>query len=116
MKVTVLITTALFSLLSLSSCKSTQEVDEQQLIETKMAQKETLLKEGFTAGTIVQTKEEGNCEWTIKLDNGLIYESLTMKEEFKKNDMKVYFKFIPQRRMSKCTNASPVEITEMVEG
>ena len=113
MKATVLIATALCSLLSLSSCKSTQEVDEQQLIETKMAQKETLLKQGFTAGTIVHSTKEGDCEWTIKLDSGIYYESLIMKDEFKKDNLEVFFKFRPLRRMRKCTKANPVEIVEM---
>jgi hypothetical protein len=99
--------------MSLSSCKSTQQAEEQQLKEVKMALKETLLKEGFTAGTIVQSTEEGDCEWTIQLDNGIYYESLTMKDEFKKDNKEVFFKFRPLRRMSKCTKASPVEIVEM---
>lgn len=114
MKATLIIATALCSLLSFNSCKSTQEVDQQELTASKMEQKDTLLKEGFTAGTIVHTKEEGHCEWTIKVDGGLVYESLVMKDEYKKDAMQVYFKFIPQRRMSKCTNANPVEITEMI--
>jgi len=113
MKATLLLATAFCSLLSLSSCKSTQEIEEQQLIETKMAQKETLLKEGFTAGTIIHSTEEGDCEWTIKLDNGIYYESLIMKDEFKKDNLEVFFKFRPLRRMSKCTKANPVEIVEM---
>lgn len=118
MKATLLLTTALCSLLSLSSCKSTQEVPKQNITETKMEQKEkdVLLKEGYTAGVITQTKEEGNCEWIIKLDSGLRYESLTMDDEFKKNNLNVFFKFVPQRRMSKCTNASPVQITDMILG
>lgn len=113
MKVTILLATAFCSLLSLSSCKSTQDVNEQQLTETKMAQKETLLKEGFTAGTIEHSVKEGDCEWTIKLENGIYYESLIMKDEYKKDKLEVFFKFRPLRRMSKCNKANPVEIVEM---
>lgn len=114
MKATLLLTTAFCALMSLSSCKSKQEATQQNVTETTMNKKEALLNEGYTAGVITQTKEEGNCEWTITLENGLVYESMTMKDEFKKNGMKVFFKFLPQRRMSRCTNASPIEITEII--
>ena len=117
MKATLLITAVLCSLMSLSSCKSTQEAEKEVITAANNeAQKEVFMKEGYTAGTIIHSKEEGDCEWTIKLEDGRHYESMSMKEEFKKNDLKVYFKFIPQRRMSNCTKASPIEITEMVTG
>lgn len=114
MKATFLITTALCSLMSLSSCKSTQEAAKEEITTSVMNKKETLLKEGYTAGTIVHSTKEGDCEWTIKLEDGRYFESPTMKDKYKKNDMKVYFKFHPQRRMNQCTKASPVEITEMI--
>lgn len=117
MKATLLVTAALCSLMSLSSCKSTQETKKEMIIATNNeAQKEVFMKEGYTSGIIVHSEEEGDCEWTIKLEDGRHYESMSMKEEFKKNDLKVYFKFIPQRRMSNCTKASPIEITEIVIG
>lgn len=115
MKATLIITTVFCSFLSLTSCKNTKEVTQQELTTLRMEQKSTLLEKGYTAATIVQTKEEGYCEWTIKADNGKIYESLVMNDTFKKDAMQVYFKFIRQRRQSKCTNANPVEITEMIE-
>lgn len=114
MKATLLITSALCSLMSLTSCKSTQETVKEEITTSVMDTKETLLKEGYTAGTIVHSTKEGDCEWTIKLEDGRHFESLTMEEEYKKSDMKVYFKFLPQRRMSSCTKASPVQITEMI--
>ncbi len=114
MKATLLVTATLCSLMSLSSCKSTQETKKEVITAASSEQKEVFMKEGYTAGTIVHSKEEGDCEWTIKLEDGRHYESMSMKEEFMKNDLKVYFKFIPQRRMSNCTKASPIEITEMV--
>lgn len=114
MKATLLLTTTLCSLLSLSSCKSSQKTESQQSTETKMEQKETFIKEGYTAGIITQTKEKGNCEWTITLENGVKYESMVMKDEFKKDGMKVFFKFLPQRRMSRCANANPIEIIEII--
>lgn len=114
MKATLLITTALCSLMSLSSCKSTQETAKEEITTSIMDKKETILKEGYTVGTIVHSTEEGDCEWTIKLEDGRHFESLSMKDEYKKSDLKVYFKFLPQRRMSTCSKASPVQITDMI--
>lgn len=116
MKATILIVSGLCSLLSLTSCNSSKTSAEESLTDKSMTveKKAQLLKEGYTYGTIVHSLEEGDCEWTIKLEDGRHFESLTMNEDFKKENMEVYFKYIPQRRMSKCTKASPIEITEMV--
>jgi len=116
MKATLLITAALCSLLSASSCKGTQGVEKEELTETAMEKKEMLLNEGYTAGVIIHSTEEGDCEWTIKLEDGRHFESISMQDEFKENGAKVFFKFIPQRRMSRCTKANPIAITEMTKG
>ncbi|WP_035334832.1 hypothetical protein [Dokdonia sp. PRO95] len=68
---------------------------------------------GYTSGTIVQSKAEGDCEWTIKLQDGRHLDPMTIDKDFMQNGATVWFKYTPQRRMSRCDKASPVGITEM---
>jgi hypothetical protein len=70
-------------------------------------------KTGYTFGTIVQSKTEGDCEWTIKLENGKHLDPKSLEEDFMKNGMSVWIKYTPQRRMQRCENAMPVGITEI---
>lgn len=72
-------------------------------------------KEGYTSGTIVQSKAEGDCEWSIKLADGRYFESKDMSKEFMVNNLEVWFKYTPQRRMQVCDKASPVSINTMVK-
>jgi len=68
---------------------------------------------GYTSGTIVQSKAEGDCEWTIKLVDGRHLDPLTIEKSYMKDGTSVWFKYTPQRRMNRCDKASPVGITEM---
>lgn len=70
--------------------------------------------EGYTVGTVVQSKVEGDCEWTIKLADGRYLDPMTMDKNFMKNDAKVWIKFSPQRRMNRCDKGIPVAITDIL--
>lgn len=71
---------------------------------------------GYTAGTIVHSKAEGDCEWTIKLADGRHFDPMTMDKGFMKDGASVWFKYTPQRRMNRCDKASPVAVTEIKMG
>lgn len=81
-----------------------------------MIQEKEMLAQGFTKGTIFHSKEEGDCEYTIKLEDGRYFESTDLKDEFKKDAMAVWFTFRPLRRMNTCLKANPVGINEMKKG
>ncbi|WP_405251297.1 hypothetical protein [Dokdonia sp. Asnod3-C12] len=68
---------------------------------------------GYTSGTIVHSKAEGDCEWTIKLEDGRHLDPMTIDKDFMQDGASVWFKYTPQRRMNRCDKASPVGITEM---
>lgn len=116
MKLPIILILSFSFTLSMTSCKSSKESQVQDSTKNLVTveKEQNMIKDGFTKGTIVYSKEPGDCEWTIKLDNGVHYESMTLPEEYKKADITVYFKFIPQRRPNKCAKANPVEITEMI--
>lgn len=79
-------------------------------------QNKEMLAAGFTKGTIVHSDKEGDCEYTIKLEDGRYFESTDLTQEFMKDGMTVWFTFNPLRRMSKCNKANPVTLTEIKKG
>ena len=103
------ILSSLFLMLACNGTKDTSTTNEM----AKMDVQQEMMEQGFTKGTIVYSDIEGDCEYTIKLEDGRMFESTDLKEEFKKADMEVWFKFQPLRRMNKCKKANPVGISEM---
>lgn len=99
--------------LVLSSCGQKATTEEAVETTTTTMEDKSFDPSEYTAGVITETKEEGNCQWVIKLKDGRIFETTDMNKDFKKNGAAVYFKFRGLRRMSLCPGANPVEITEM---
>ena len=104
--------TLISSLFLILACNGTKETTKAQVAEN-MEQEKEMITQGFTKGTIVHSKAEGDCEYTIKLEDGRFFESTDLKEEFMKDGMTVWFTFAPLRRMNKCQKANPVGINEM---
>jgi len=100
---------ALVTGLVLTSCGQKAITEETAKKETTMSFDTT----GYTSGTIVQSKAEGDCEWTIKLKDGRFLDPMTMDKDFMKDGANVWIKFLPQRRMQRCDKASPVDLTEI---
>lgn len=101
-------------LLSIVSCKSTTEVDKDTT--TEKASEEVFDATGYTSGTIVYSKEERDCAYTIQIKDGVTYDPINMDEEytsFKKDGMKVYFKFRGLRMANRCSNANPIHLQEI---
>ena len=107
--------TLISSLLLIMACNGTKELTSEQASKN-MAQEKEMIAQGFTRGTIVHSKAEGDCEYTIKLEDGRYFESTDLKDEFKKDAMQVWFTFRPLRRMNTCQKANPVGISEMKKG
>lgn len=97
------------------ACNGTKETMATKANEN-MAQEKEMIAQGFTKGTLVYSRAEGDCEYTIKLEDGRYFESTDLKEEFKKDGMTVWFTYNPLRRMSICSKANPIAITEMKKG
>ncbi len=118
----------LFALL-LQSCHSTkQEVESHQTPKkrdtlSKLKQsmssliEDKLIEEGYDIG-IVKYVENSDCPYVIYNENSKVqfdpinFDS-TEFASFKSNDLKVYFKYRPLRRMNRCNEASPIELVSI---
>ncbi len=94
------------------ACNSTKETKTSDMAVDMTHEKE-MLDQGFTKGTIVHSKVEGDCEYTIKLEDGRFFESTDLKQEFMVDGKTVWFTYGALRRMNKCDKASPISIREM---
>lgn len=101
---------------SCDSAKST--VQEKETNTNAVKEMDTkLVNEGYVAGT-VKYLEKSECSYILvdeKLD--LKYDPINIDEEkfasFKTDDRKVYFKFLPLRRMNRCNEASPIQLIDI---
>ncbi len=96
-----------------ASCKNTKEV-AQDNAEQKITEEIVDLKE-YTTGVIVYSEKEGDCEYTIKLKDGLFYDPINLEDAYKVDGMAVYFKFRGLRMLNRCNKANPVSIEKMVK-
>lgn len=72
------------------------------------------IKDGFDKGMINYHPENKEaCQWFIKLDNGKLLEPLDLPQEFKKDSLKVWLKYMDQKRPSRCMEAMPVGISDI---
>lgn len=108
---TTLLLLGTVALLCFTSCKNTEEVAKDN-IEKKVTE-EAFDPTGYTSGIIVYSKEKDDCEYTIKLKDGLYYDPINLEDGYKKDGMAVYFKFRGLRMMNRCNKANPVSIEEM---
>ena len=109
---------SLLLLLSVMSCNTTNKaVDTKNNTEQQMDSKK-MIADGYLAGQISISKEEGDCPVTIKVEgkNGAYYlDPIDLKEDFQTDGEKVWFKFDGLRRMNRCEKASPVSISEIIK-
>ena len=77
---------------------------------------EKMTDAGFTLGTIAASKEEGDCPYVIQSEiNGttVMYDPTNLEEMYKKDGMKVWYKYNGLKMMNRCEKASPIKIAEM---
>ena len=108
-----------FSVL-LIACSSTNKAtsEEKNVTNTKEIEMKTseMLAAGFTMSEVVESKEEGDCPFTLKMknkDNVYYLDPINMTDEFKKHGEKVWVKYSGLRRMNRCIKANPVSIIEI---
>ena len=112
-------TITFFSVL-LIACSSTNKAtsEEKNVTNTKEIEMKTseMLAAGFTMSEVVESKEEGDCPFTLKMknkDNVYYLDPINMTDEFKKHGEKVWVKYSGLRRMNRCIKANPVSIIEI---
>lgn len=96
-----------------SSENTTQEVTEEKEVMTtsdKEVQYGVGIDDNTTLGTIVYSDKEGDCEYVIMTDDGVMFDPQNMDKAFYKDGMKVEFTFTPLRMMNRCKKANPVSL------
>jgi len=110
---TSLVLVGLIFMLSCTSKKTTTDAmtdTERTSLNTKM------MENGFKMGTIIASKLEGDCPYTIQLvdDNYSYYlDPINLDEGFKKHGEKIWFKFAGLKMMNRCEKANPISIIEI---
>jgi len=107
---------SLSTLFLLSSCN--QKATTGAIAETKKTEMHyKMLSNGFKMGTIIASKEEGDCPFVIQLEGDdkqpYFLDPINLDESFKINGAKIWFTFGPLGRMNRCEKANPVSIIEM---
>jgi hypothetical protein len=99
-----LIMICLLACSSIPSCKLF--VKEKQVIPEKT----NLLRTEFTAATVINHTVDG-CSWMIKLEDGKLLEPVNLKDEFKKENLKVWIQYKHYDNFSFCMAGEMVTIT-----
>lgn len=77
-----------------------------------------MIADGYLAGQISISKEEGDCPVTImvKGKEGAYYlDPIDLKEDFQTDGEKIWFKYNGLRIMNRCVKANPISIIEIVK-
>ena len=105
------------ALFAVTSCDSTKKnAQSEATTQTTKAMETKMMEEGFKKGTIVASKEEGDCPYTIQLEeNGetLHYDPINLDAQYKQDGEKIWFTFRGLRMMNRCQKATPIEIEQM---
>ena len=119
MKTIILITTA-FALvfnLSCSSGKQAKQSEETDKQVTEMtANDRSMIEAGFKLGTVEVSTVEGDCPYTIKMEEGdttYFLDPINLEESYKVQGQQLWFKYAGLRMMNRCDKASPISITEI---
>jgi thioredoxin-related protein len=101
--------------LSINACcsqKNTNTEVKEETIEVVSQPQKIMIQQGYHQAIIIYDKEKSTpCNYLIRLGDNLLLEPMrTIKVDFQKDKQKIWVKYHPQRRMSRCGNAQPVEI------
>lgn len=107
--------TILFVILITNACCSQKEKNTTQKETAVKVIKKTekeMFNQGYIQASVVYDKEKASpCRYLIKLNDKMYLEPLReLKGKCKQDNQLVWIKYHPQRRMSRCGNAQPVEI------
>ena len=102
----------LFAIACNSSKETTSDNSNMTSVETQNEQK--MMNAGFKKGVVVYSNEEGDCPYTIKLEQeDTYYDPINLEESYKTDGEKVWFQFNPLRRMNRCVKANPVFVSKI---
>jgi uncharacterized protein YceK len=100
----------------ISGCTSKKTTTDAMTDTERTALNTKMMENGFKMGTIVASKVEGDCPYTIQLvdDNYSYYlDPINLDEGFKKHGEKIWLKFAGLKMMNRCEKANPISIIEI---
>jgi uncharacterized protein YceK len=106
----------LFAFMLLSGCTSKKTTADAMTDTERTALNTKMMENGFKMGTIVASKVEGDCPYTIQLvdDNYSYYlDPINLDASFKKHGEKIWLKFAGLKMMNRCEKANPISIIEI---
>ncbi len=121
---TILKTTLSLMLFAAVACNTTKTNTETSTQTTTTTTSETkmddqkMMDAGFKMGTIVASKVEGDCPYTIKMedaDKPYFLDPQNLEAIYKKDGEKIWVKFNGLRMMNRCEKANPISITEILK-
>jgi hypothetical protein len=81
--------------------------------EVSQPTEEKMMNEGYSKARIVHDEEaEAPCDYLL-LSGDQMMEPMELSKDFKQADLKVWLKYVPQRRQGRCEGALPIDITEI---
>lgn len=117
---TITLTTAAMALvfaLSCSSSKTAKQSEEGTKDSIEMsASDKSMIEAGFSLGTIEASTVEGDCPFTIKIDDEdtpYLLDPINLEEPYKVDGQQVWFKYSGLRMMNRCDKANPISIIEI---
>ena len=107
--------TALLLVVSFTSCCTSNKTTGDAAMKDSMETKK-MVEAGFMMGTIVASTAENDCPYVISSEvdgTAVMYDPTNLEESYKKDGMKIWYKYQPLRMMNRCDKANPVSITEI---
>ncbi len=85
------------------------ETETNQTMETQK-----MIDAGFLRASIVASDVEGDCPFTMSVeDNNVLLDPINLDESYKKQGKKIWVKYTGLRMMNRCEKANPVRIEEI---
>ena len=81
-----------------------------------MKEIQKMTEAGYLAGTIVMSKEEGDCPVMIRVDGDdstYYLDPINLDKAMEVENSKVWFKFRPLRMANRCTRANPISLEDI---
>ena len=105
---------------TISETTSAETTTTETTTNSEAMDPQKLKAEGYALGTILYSDKEGDCPYTVQMagDKAKSYylDPVNLEEQYKKDGQKVWIKFNGLRRMNRCNNATPIEITAIKKG
>lgn len=115
----ILKTSLVFLILIATSCCTSSKTSKNETkneSQEMMANSKKMMAAGFTMGTIVASTKTGDCPYVISSEiggNKVLYDPINLDEMYKKDGMKVWYKYNGLRMMNRCDKANPVNVSEV---